>query len=119
MSSICLLDTEQSTYTHNNPNNLKLFAVEQHQLKKKRKEKETVIIMENDNETNTWCYPKKDISVHAIIYFTQIIIMYVVIIWSLVNITLGKEDCGVWTNLLSSCLGYLLPSPTLKPKKYI
>ena len=75
--------------------------------------------MDNEEEEGpTCCLFKKDIAVQTVIYFTQVIIIYIVIVWCLINISLDRGDCGVWTNLLSSCLGYLLPSPTLKLKKH-
>jgi hypothetical protein len=48
-----------------------------------------------------------------IIFFSQVIIIYVVVITALANITAANGDRTVWISLLCSCLGYLLPSPTL------
>ena len=52
-----------------------------------------------------------------IVYFTQVIILYTVIITSIVNLTILKTDDAsgkLWTALLSSSIGYILPNPSLK-----
>ena len=56
-----------------------------------------------------------------VVYFSQIFILYIIIFISLVNITIGTfvlPECtwqrDLFACLLSSCLGYLLPNPTLK-----
>ena len=50
-------------------------------------------------------------------FFVQVFILYVVIITCLVNLSLGKnEHSGLWISLLSSSIGYLLPSPHIQRK---
>ena len=44
----------------------------------------------------------------------QVIILYTVIVVSIYNLTVGHGDSTLWTALLSSSLGYLLPNPSLK-----
>lgn len=51
---------------------------------------------------------------NEIVYFTQIFMIYGVIICSLVNICISENDYCLWSSLLSSCLGYLLPAPSIK-----
>ena len=53
-----------------------------------------------------------------IVFFTQVLLIYVVVITSIVNLTVYKnEDEGkMWTALMSSAIGYLLPNPTLKKR---
>ncbi len=48
-----------------------------------------------------------------VLFFTQVILIYIVVVVSLVNISLGRPE-ELWVLLLTSCLGYLLPNPTLK-----
>ena len=50
-------------------------------------------------------------------FFSQIIIVYIIIITSLVQISLRSPDKELWLILLSSSIGYILPSPGLKFKK--
>ena len=37
-----------------------------------------------------------------------------IIVVSIYNLTQGRGDSNLWTALLSSCLGYLLPNPSMK-----
>ena len=50
-------------------------------------------------------------------FFSQIIVVYIIIITSLVQISLRSPDKELWLILLSSSIGYILPSPGLKFKK--
>ena len=49
-----------------------------------------------------------------IVLFCQVIILYTVIVVSIYNLTVGHGVSTLWTALLSSSLGYLLPNPSLK-----
>jgi len=58
-----------------------------------------------------WKFPKSEV-----VFFTQVILIYVVVITSIVNLTIGNSDSKLWTALLTGHIGYLLPNPTLKRK---
>ena len=45
-----------------------------------------------------------------IVFLFQVVILYTVIY----NLTVGHGDSTLWTALLSSSLGYLLPNPSMK-----
>ena len=49
-----------------------------------------------------------------IVFLCQVIILYTVIVVSIYNLTVAHDDSMLWTALLSSSLGYLLPNPSLK-----
>ena len=49
-----------------------------------------------------------------IVFLCQVIILYTVIVVSIYNLTAGHADSTLWTALLSSSLGYLLPNPSMK-----
>ena len=49
-----------------------------------------------------------------ITFFAQVIIVYVVIVTCIINLSIGNGESNLWTALLSSCLGYILPSPKMK-----
>ena len=49
-----------------------------------------------------------------IVFFCQVITLYTVIVVSIYNLAVGHGDSTLWTALLSSSLGYLLPNPSLK-----
>ena len=49
-----------------------------------------------------------------IVYFCQMLIVYTIIITSIINLSLRNGGSELWISLLSSCIGYALPSPKLK-----
>lgn len=49
-----------------------------------------------------------------IVYIVQVIPIYLVIICSLVHLITGLGDENIWSVLLGSALGYLLPNPSLR-----
>ena len=51
------------------------------------------------------------------LFFAQINVVYMIIITSLVQISLRSPDNALWLILLSSFIGYILPSPGLKFRK--
>ena len=48
---------------------------------------------------------------NEIVFFVQIIVIYTVIGVSIFNLSTNNHNNPLWISLLSSCLGYLLPSP--------
>ena len=48
-----------------------------------------------------------------IVYFCQMIVVFSIVAVSLYNLTSSKGDGKLWTALLSSCLGYVLPNPSI------
>ena len=63
-----------------------------------------------------WWWFGQKLPQSEVVFFTQVLIIYTVIILSLVNLTLNHPEKQLWTALLGSCLGYLLPQPTFTPK---
>lgn len=57
----------------------------------------------------------------AAVFFSQIIIIYIVVITSIIN--LSVQDCtkpgvcNLWIVMLSSAMGYLLPNPSMRIHK--
>ena len=51
-----------------------------------------------------------------IVYFTQVVFIFAVVITSILMLTIYKEaeSNQFWTALLSSSIGYILPNPSLK-----
>ena len=49
-----------------------------------------------------------------IVFLVQVVIAYIVIIVSLINITISTENTCPWATLASGTIGYLLPSPSIK-----
>jgi hypothetical protein len=63
---------------------------------------------------DNWNLFGRDIPKFALAFFSQIIIIYLVIISCIINLTIGTPDSNLWVALLASALGYLLPCPTLR-----
>lgn len=53
----------------------------------------------------------KKIKKATLIYFTQSILIYIVVIACLINLSIGLDNQSLWASLLSGSLGYMLPSP--------
>lgn len=52
---------------------------------------------------------------NEIVFFCQIILIYGVTIVALISLSRGSEPVNLWVALLTSCLGYVLPNPTISP----
>ena len=52
-----------------------------------------------------------------VVYISQIIIIYIIILTCIINLSIGNGDKTLWCTLLASCLGYILPNPSIKPNK--
>ena len=76
--------------------------------------------MENSEvgSSRGWRLLGNNISKSEIVFFIQVILIYGVVITSLVNISLGDTQ-ELWVVLLTSCLGYLMPSPSLKQNHHV
>lgn len=65
------------------------------------------------SSTTHWeCFGKK-IPKREATYFSQVILIYIVVITCILNLSLKNGDSNLWTALMSSSLGYLLPSPKI------
>ena len=88
---------------------------------------DTTVRLEDDIENNSnnsvsnnvnngkWHLFGKVCPKSEIVFFVQIILVYIVVIVSIVNLTIGRvDDDKLWIALLSSSIGYILPCPSLK-----
>ena len=69
---------------------------------------------ENRSNCERWHLLGNRVPQAKIVYFCQMIIVYVIIITSIINLSLQDRSSELWISLLSSCIGYALPSPKLK-----
>jgi hypothetical protein len=53
----------------------------------------------------------------VILFSIQVFVIVLVVIASLINLTCYKENINLWTMILTSCLGYLMPNPRFKVLK--
>ena len=81
---------------------------------------ETSVVQMEASETHSdhqqWHLCGHGVPKSEIVFFCQIVILYTVILTSIYNLTKGHSDVQLWTALLSSSLGYLLPHPTIKKR---
>ena len=87
---------------------------EEDEEEEKEEEEEEEDCTDASNDSTPWhlfCIkcPKEEI-----VFLCQVVVLYTVIVISIYNLTVGHGDSNLWTALLSSSLGYLLPNPTLK-----
>ena len=64
--------------------------------------------------TDGWHIFGRECPKEEIVFLCQVIILYTVIVVSIYNLTVAHDESTLWTALLSSSLGYLLPNPSLK-----
>ena len=67
-----------------------------------------------DGKESTWCCSGSRVPRAEIVYFCQIVLILSIVFASIYNLTKEQGDQQLWTALLSSCMGYLLPNPTIK-----
>ena len=68
------------------------------------------------DSVSAWVTCGKKTPRSEVVFLSQAVILYTVIIVSIYNLTAQSQNSTLWMALLSSCLGYLLPSPTIKTK---
>jgi len=74
--------------------------------------------MDRESSTHSqWDVMGSKLPKSEIVYFCQMIVVYVIIVTSIVNLSLQNGKNELWITLLSSAIGYALPSPTLKVAK--
>ena len=73
-------------------------------------------IQSSDSDKIGWFSDCSTPTANELIYFTQILVIFIVVITSLYNLCVQSGDDSLWTALLTSCIGYILPNPKLKTK---
>jgi hypothetical protein len=85
--------------------------------------------MDNDSENTThdlktsntnyteWATCNKKIQKSEITYFCQILILFIVVTASIINLSLSSEKKDLWISLLASSIGYIIPGPSINKKK--
>lgn len=56
-------------------------------------------------------------SYDLILFSAQIFIIVIVTIASIINLSLGSGNQNLWTVLLTSCMGIVMPNPKLKTRE--
>lgn len=66
------------------------------------------------NSIGGWTICGKMVPRAEVVYISQITIAFIVIIASLINLSINDENNNMWVALLSSSIGYIMPSPKIK-----
>jgi hypothetical protein len=74
-----------------------------------------IVISQNKGWFNECSTP----TANEMIYLSQISVIFIVMIVSLYNLSFKTGDDSLWTALLTSCLGYMLPNPKMKNNRQI
>jgi len=64
-----------------------------------------------------WKLFGKNVPKNEVIFICQVVVLYIIILTCIVNLSLANGDSNLWTALLSSSLGIMLPAPTLSRKR--
>lgn len=70
----------------------------------------------SDQHSRLWQILGQRVPREEIVFFSQIVLIYAVVITALINITRGLEPINLWISILSASVGYLLPNPSIKQK---
>ena len=83
-------------------------------LERNTPEREAFLEKQDDNHSDKWHLLGTRVPKTEIVYFCQMIIVYIIIIASVINLSIQNGSSELWISLLSSCIGYALPNPKLK-----
>ena len=76
---------------------------------------EVVVPLEDTvKDTGSWVLFGSSCPKAEFVFFCQVVVLYTVTVANIYNLTNTDGNSNLWTALLSSCLGYLLPNLTLK-----
>lgn len=63
--------------------------------------------------TRPWSCGGQDIPSSEIVFFCQVVLIYIVIVTCIINLSLQNEPHDLWLSLLSSTIGLVLPNPSI------
>ena len=66
------------------------------------------------DDADSWHLFGTECPKEEIVFLCQVVILYTVMVVRIYNLTIGQGDSTLWTALLSSSLGYLLPTQSMK-----
>ena len=74
------------------------------------------IIFDSDNiERKSWVFFGEKVPRSQVLFIVQVLIIFIVVLCSVIKLCISTkcEEVTVWVALLSSSIGYMLPSPHL------
>ena len=73
----------------------------------------------SQTSSRPWLIGDTEIPSSEIVFFSQILVVYIIIITCIINLSLSNGPHDLWVALMSSSLGYILPSPAIAKRKHI
>ena len=70
--------------------------------------------LELNEDNRSWDIFGKKFPKSEVVFIAQVCVILIVIIACIYNLTTQDKDRNIWTALLASCLGYILPNPKIK-----
>ena len=70
----------------------------------------------SNQEGERWYILGKSVPKQEIVFFSQVIILYILIFTCIINLSLNSSS-QIWTSILSTCIGILVPNPSIKAGK--
>ena len=64
--------------------------------------------------STTWKWCGENIPRNEIVFFVQVIFAFTIIIACIVHLALKDDNSEFWMVMLSACMGYIMPSPSMK-----
>ena len=71
----------------------------------------------NDDPVEQWPLCCSTLHKSEIVFFVQVIFLFTIMIFSMVQIINKSQSPEIYFSLLSSCIGIIIPSPSLSVKK--
>jgi hypothetical protein len=71
-------------------------------------------VSSRSNGSETWVLGGQNMPRSEIVFFSQIIIIFIVVVASVVNLSIGNQSKEMWLIMLSTSVGAVLPNPSLK-----
>ena len=71
----------------------------------------------NENAEENWQMCCSVLHKAEVVFFVQIIFLFTIMIFSMVQIINKVDNQEIYFSLLSSCIGIIIPSPTISAKK--
>jgi len=75
------------------------------------------VLAVNDNAEENWQMCCSVLHKAEVVFFVQIIFLFTIMIFSMVQIISKVDNQEIYFSLLSSCIGIIIPSPTISAKK--
>ena len=72
---------------------------------------------ERQDSNTRWTFLGTVLPRSEIVYFCQMLLVYIIVVTSIVNLSMNNGITELWISLLSSAIGYALPSPSLNKQQ--